>query len=213
MNKPRSRPSSAMVVAVLAIAFGLVGTAVAANDGALYPKLTKSKVKKIAKKQANKQLKANVNNSHVNLADQATNAETADSLSSPNVVPFTFFGDVNQSATILTVPGAEFQAACNPDGTLNFTGTRVRSTADNGIVKVAGIDEAQTAYLNQDDDFDQGDQVPLLRSNAAMANREVSATVVFAGQGGTPSVTVTFGSEESNTGSNDCQIWGTAQTP
>jgi hypothetical protein len=77
MNKPRSRPSSAMVVAVLAIAFGLVGTAVAANDGTLYPKLTKSKVKKIANKQAKKQLKANVNNSHVNLADQATNADNA----------------------------------------------------------------------------------------------------------------------------------------
>lgn len=68
-------PSPAMLVAVIAMAFALVGTAVAANDGAIYPKLTKSKVKKIAKKQANKQLKANVSGSHVNLADTATNAE------------------------------------------------------------------------------------------------------------------------------------------
>ena len=68
-------PSPALLVAVIAMAFALVGTAVAANDGAIYPKLTKSKVKKIAKKQANKQLKANVNGSHVNLADEATDAD------------------------------------------------------------------------------------------------------------------------------------------
>lgn len=65
-------PSPALIVAVAAIAFAVVGTAVAANDGSIYPKLTKSKVKQIAKKQATKQLKANVNNSHVNLADDAS---------------------------------------------------------------------------------------------------------------------------------------------
>ena len=75
MKSLRKGPSPAMVIAVMALAFALVGTAVAANDGTIYPKLTKSKVKKIAKKQATKQLKANVNNSHVNLADEATNAE------------------------------------------------------------------------------------------------------------------------------------------
>jgi hypothetical protein len=64
-----------MIVAVAAMAFALVGTAVAATDGSIYPKLSKSKVKKIAQKQAKKQLKANINNSHVNLADEATNAE------------------------------------------------------------------------------------------------------------------------------------------
>ena len=76
MKSLRKGPSPAMVIAVVAMAFALVGTAVAANDGTIYPKLTKSKVKKIAKKQATKQLKANVNNSHVNLADEATNAES-----------------------------------------------------------------------------------------------------------------------------------------
>jgi hypothetical protein len=69
-------PSPAMVVAVVAMAFALVGTAVAANDGTILPKLTKSKVKKIAKKQADKELKANINNSHVNLADKATDADS-----------------------------------------------------------------------------------------------------------------------------------------
>ncbi len=74
MRALNKAPSPALIVAVAAMAFALVGTAVAANDGSIYPKLTKSKVKKIAKKQANKQLKANVNGSHVNLADEATDA-------------------------------------------------------------------------------------------------------------------------------------------
>jgi hypothetical protein len=77
MKSLKKGPSPALIVAVMAMTFALVGTAVAASDGLIYPKLTKSKVKKIAKKQATKQLKANVNNSHVNLADQATNADKA----------------------------------------------------------------------------------------------------------------------------------------
>ena len=70
------RPSPAIIVAVVALAFAMVGTAVAGTDG-LSAKLTKSKVKSIAKKQADKELKANVSGSHVNLADNATNATTA----------------------------------------------------------------------------------------------------------------------------------------
>jgi hypothetical protein len=73
MKPLKKGPSPALIVAVAAMAFALVGTAVAANDGSIYPKLSKSKVKKIAQKQAKKQLKANVNNSHVNLADDAEN--------------------------------------------------------------------------------------------------------------------------------------------
>ena len=68
------RPSPAMVVAVVALVCAMAGTAVAGTDG-LSSKITKSKVKKIAKKQANKRLKANVSGSHVNTADTATNAD------------------------------------------------------------------------------------------------------------------------------------------
>jgi hypothetical protein len=65
-----------MVLAVLALVFAMVGTAVAGTDG-LTSKITKSKVKSIAKKQADKELKANVSGSHVNTADTATNATNA----------------------------------------------------------------------------------------------------------------------------------------
>ena len=71
MHVLRGKPSPAMVVAVCALAFAMVGTAVAGTDG-LNAKITKSKVKSIAKKQADKELKANVAGSHVNLADKAT---------------------------------------------------------------------------------------------------------------------------------------------
>ena len=77
MKSLKKGPSPGLIIAVAAMTFALVGTAVAATGGEIYPKITKSKVKKIAKKQATKQLKANVNNSHVNLADEATTADTA----------------------------------------------------------------------------------------------------------------------------------------
>jgi hypothetical protein len=75
----RKRPSAAMVVACVALSFALAGTAIAGTDAvtSTLDKQEKKQVKKIAKKQANKRLKANVDGSHVNLADQATNATTA----------------------------------------------------------------------------------------------------------------------------------------
>lgn len=49
----RNRPSPALVLAALALVFAMVGTAIAGPD-AISNKVTKSKVKKIAKKQINK---------------------------------------------------------------------------------------------------------------------------------------------------------------
>jgi hypothetical protein len=70
----RGRPSPAMIVAAVALCFALAGTAIAADP---VSKITKSKVKSIARKQADKQLKANVSGSHVNEADHAKNADNA----------------------------------------------------------------------------------------------------------------------------------------
>jgi hypothetical protein len=72
----RARPSPAMVVACVALSFAVAGSAIAGTE-AVTSAITKKKVKKIAKRQANKRLKANVAGSHVNLADQATNATNA----------------------------------------------------------------------------------------------------------------------------------------
>ena len=113
MNKSKSRPSPAIIFAVVALAFSLVGTAVAANDG-LYPKLTKSKVKSIAKKQATKQLKANVNNSHVNLADKATDADNLGGVPAANYAMA--YAEISDTGSIKPAPpNANIDAVTRPD--------------------------------------------------------------------------------------------------
>ena len=70
------RPSPALLVAVAALVFAMAGSALAGSDAASRA-ITKSKVKSISKKQADKELKANVSGSHVNQADTATTATNA----------------------------------------------------------------------------------------------------------------------------------------
>ncbi len=70
-----ARPSPAIVLAVVALVFAMAGSAVAGTDG-LSSKITKSKVKKIAKKQINKAA-PNLSVAHADTADQATNATNA----------------------------------------------------------------------------------------------------------------------------------------
>ena len=55
MSRIPTKPSPAMVIAVIALSFAIAGTAVAGTD-ALKRAVTKSKVRQIAKKQANKVL-------------------------------------------------------------------------------------------------------------------------------------------------------------
>jgi hypothetical protein len=56
MERKRRRPSPAMIVAVVALSAALAGTAIAGPD-AITSAITKSKVKKIAAKQAKKEIK------------------------------------------------------------------------------------------------------------------------------------------------------------
>ena len=62
-----SRPSPALVLAALALVFAMVGTAIAGPD-AISNKITKPKVKKISKKQANKVLDQRESSLDVNSA-------------------------------------------------------------------------------------------------------------------------------------------------
>ncbi|CAN5408919.1 hypothetical protein BH10ACT11_BH10ACT11_16580 [soil metagenome] len=68
----QGRPSPAIVVAALALVFAMIGTAVAGTEVARV--LTNAKVKTIAKKAADKELRANIPRSHVDKADTAKNA-------------------------------------------------------------------------------------------------------------------------------------------
>jgi hypothetical protein len=78
MKFTSGRPSPAIVLAVLALVFAMVGSAVAGTD-ALSSKITKAKVKKVAKKQANKVLDQRESSLRVAHAETAENAKTADS--------------------------------------------------------------------------------------------------------------------------------------
>jgi hypothetical protein len=81
------RPSAAFIVAVVALSFAIVGSAIAGTDSAKKA-LSKSQVKKIAKKQANKAIKKaapGLSVSHASTADTATSATSATNANSPNV--------------------------------------------------------------------------------------------------------------------------------
>lgn len=166
MRALNKAPSPALIVAVAAMAFALVGTAVAANDGSIYPKLTKSKVKQIAKKQATKQLKANVNNSHVNLADKATDADSLGGIPAANY-RMAYAEISNTGAIKPDPPNANIDAVTNPStgqycvdvaftpafGTGNGTGASVNGTvamvdipATNCGVSLPGADA--TVYVS-----------------------------------------------------------------
>jgi hypothetical protein len=71
-----SRPSPALVLAALALVFAMVGTAIAGPD-AISNKITKPKVKKIAKKQINKAAPT-LSVAEAERADRAQNANNAD---------------------------------------------------------------------------------------------------------------------------------------
>jgi hypothetical protein len=75
----RTKPSPAMVVAVIALSFALVGTAIAGPD-AITSAVTKSKVKKIDKKQAKKQIRKKAPGLSVANAVNAQNAVNADTV-------------------------------------------------------------------------------------------------------------------------------------
>jgi hypothetical protein len=95
----RRRPSAAFVVAVFALSFAIVGSAIAGTD-ASKKALSKSQVKKIAKKQAKKQinkLAPGLSVAHATSADTATNATNADHAT--NADSANVYAHVNVSGT------------------------------------------------------------------------------------------------------------------
>jgi hypothetical protein len=125
------RPSPAVILAVVALAFAMVGTAVAGTDG-LSNKITKSKVKKISKKQAKKQLKKNISGSHVNLADNANSADLATTAASVNGVAIEhFFFQAPPGTTDATIGDygpLTLKATCDGAGNPTLRGSWTKDT-------------------------------------------------------------------------------------
>ena len=182
------RPSPAIIVAVVALAFAMVGTAIAGTDG-LSNKITKSKVKKISKKQATKQLKANVSGSHVNQADDATNATNAtnaDEVGGNKIVQIDFRPAGAAQATILDLNGLQMKSDCN--GT-NDTITAETTVANSEIyfnTVRAGLSETS----GNDNDFNPGESINL---HPGQTSRELVGQIRYVSGTGN-SVVVQWGS-------------------
>jgi hypothetical protein len=92
----RTRPSPAVVIAVLALVAGLTGAAVAAP---VAKKVTTKKVKKIAKKEAKKYFDANIGAASVANAAHATSADTAGGPIAVGYINDNFTGAVDPART------------------------------------------------------------------------------------------------------------------
>jgi hypothetical protein len=154
MSLTKNRPSPWMLVAVAALAFAMVGTAVAGPSSV--SKLTKSKVKSIAKKQADKELKANVAGSHVNVADKATAADSASNAAAVGGQSvsklFTKIPAGTGNTTVFTGNGFTLQINCVA-GSLNVSAT----TSVNDSILFSEGNNNGTAFGTRSSDFDVGD--------------------------------------------------------
>ncbi len=159
MNSLRgTRPSPALLIAALALVVALAGTAVAgpsfkAGLSSKEEKEAKKIAKAQAKKQAEKKLKANVPESHVNLADKATDAGSADDADKLDGL------DANQIARATTAAADDNVNDFNaPDFTDVISKTVTAPTA--GILYVTGS-------LNVNRDIDDPDPA-LLQTRIAV---------------------------------------------
>jgi hypothetical protein len=101
-----SRPSPVIVIAILALVAAVAGTAVAADPVAT-TSVSKKKVKKIARKQAEKFFNANIGKAsvaHAATADSANTANTANTANAANAAFSTFHdGGIDMPSSVGTI--------------------------------------------------------------------------------------------------------------
>lgn len=136
-----TRPSAAIIVAVIAVAFAVVGTAVAGTNG-LNAKITKSKVKKIA----DGQIAAAAPNLSVGSAKSADTAKIASNILSANVLgDGTMLGSIPNGATSSKVATGDYRVSFGR----SITGCTISASPANntgpslGFVAVGVASDAQ----------------------------------------------------------------------
>ena len=173
----RMRPSPAMVVAAVALSFALAGSAIA-GTGALKQAITKSTVKKIAKKQANKVLNQRESSLNVNsakTANTATNANAVDGVSAQKVNLQLLAGT---GGTVWSGGGFTMTAACSAGSALSFNAT---TTVDaNFAAEVFEVNAGTFVGVNQTQNlFNPGDNLNPFGAanlNGALADFEYQGT-------------------------------------
>lgn len=197
-----SRPSPAMVLAALALVFAMVGTAVAGPD-AMSSKITKSKVKKIATKQANKAIDQAEPGLNVNSAKTADNATTVNNV---GVTQITYKQDsVAGNQTIFTGAGLTLEAACAAGDEISVTATT--SKPDSSIYTSVVDTDSNDNNLNNDlesGDFDVGIAFNLLATNDGNPGL---ITFEYDSNDGS-SVSGVLAADEDNQIGDDCQLHG-----
>ena len=154
---PSHRPSPALVVATAALCLALVGTAIAGpggvQDALTKAKLTKSKVKKISKKQANKQITKREPGLSVASAVTATSAESFGGMTATRIDPFT-----------LTNGGSRELGTFGPF-TLTATCAINDANTDEALITIT-TSQNNSAFKGEDEDadFDVGDSVPYVEA-------------------------------------------------
>jgi len=175
------RPSPAIIVAVVALAFAMVGTAIAGTDG-LSNKITKSKVKKIAKKQINKAAPG----LSVAKAANADNAANAAEVGGNKIVQIDFRPAGAAQATILDLNGLQMKSNCNGTNDTITAETTVASSEIYFHTVRAGLSETS----GDDSDFNPGDSINL---HPGQTSRELVGQVRYVSGTGN-SVIVQWGS-------------------
>ena len=157
----RRRPSAAMIIAMVALSAALAGTAIAGPE-ALVSKITKSKVKKIAKKEANKRINKRESGLDVNsakTANTATMATSADSFAEMTAERFEAFTLNNgQSQALGTFGPFTLTASCE----INVGGF------DRALVEIE-TSQDNSAFRGEDSsaDFDVGQKLEYVAAVAS----------------------------------------------
>jgi hypothetical protein len=167
-----ARPSPAMMVALVALALALGGTAVADGITAKLDRAEKTQVKKIAKKQANKRITARAPGLAV---ASARTAASADSLNGLRVLPIKHQGPAGSGdVTVLDTAGLQIRV---DDCTSGQEELRATTTIAGGEITVvsddAGGPDAAAVQISHehDSDFGPGDDFDLTEAISAVDDR------------------------------------------
>lgn len=149
------------------------------------------------------------NAAHANSADAAKTADSANTAGNANTVggltvkKFYYSTNSNPAEqTVLSIGSLSIVASCG-GGALTAV---ARTSVDDATIHSAGVILGNTAFYNEEDELDTGEDFGFLDQNGADSNQ---GTFSYTTPGGSV-VTVTFASEEEDQDDKDCSLWGTA---
>lgn len=155
MNFTSRLPSPALVVASIALCAAVAGGAIAGTHTAPRAKLTKSSVKKIAKKSADKEIVAKAPGLSVARAQTAASADSVSTVGVTRVVKLT----PGQTQTVFSKGPLSFVASCVTGGGASRNLTLMLKSAEAGSAYDGGG--------GLGDSFGPGDDVPVVDVNNA----------------------------------------------